>query len=129
MLVILCGLPGTGKSTLAKQIASDNNGVVLRTDIIRGEMFKEATVDKIMKSDNPMLYNLISAFDKHGYVPEKYKTLIEKQKQMVYDEFTGGCHDGLGNSAINMNQGAESTISYLLARLSLEEINNSGGSN
>jgi len=41
--------------------------------------------------------------------------------QMVYDEFTGGCHDGLGHSSVNMNQGAESTISYLLARLSLEE--------
>lgn len=42
--------------------------------------------------------------------------------QMVYDEFTGGCHDGLGHSSVNMNQGAESTISYLLARLSLEEV-------
>ena len=40
--------------------------------------------------------------------------------QMVYDEHTGGCHDGIGKSSINLNQGAESTISYLIARLSLE---------
>lgn len=39
--------------------------------------------------------------------------------QMVYDEVTGGCHDGLGMYSLNINQGAESTISYLLARLSI----------
>ncbi|MDP3900518.1 MAG: glycosyltransferase, partial [bacterium] len=37
--------------------------------------------------------------------------------QMIYDEATGGCYDGLGKHSINFNQGAESTISYLLARL------------
>ncbi len=41
--------------------------------------------------------------------------------QMVYDEATGGCFDGLSKDSMNLNQGAESTISYLLARLSLEE--------
>ncbi|MBU1199813.1 MAG: glycosyltransferase [Nanoarchaeota archaeon] len=40
-------------------------------------------------------------------------------KQMVYDEQTGGCHDGVGKSSVNLNQGAESTISYLIARLTL----------
>jgi glycosyltransferase involved in cell wall biosynthesis/uncharacterized protein (UPF0147 family) len=42
--------------------------------------------------------------------------------QMVYDEATGGCYDGLGKYSINFNQGAESTISYLLARLTIENI-------
>ncbi len=42
-------------------------------------------------------------------------------KQMMYDETTGGCFDGLGKHTVNLNQGAESTISYLLARLMLEE--------
>ncbi len=39
--------------------------------------------------------------------------------QVIYDESTGGCHDGLGEFSINLNEGAESTISYLMARLSL----------
>jgi len=39
--------------------------------------------------------------------------------QVVYDESTGGCYDGLLPNCINLNQGAESTISYLLARMSL----------
>ncbi len=40
--------------------------------------------------------------------------------QVVYDRTTGGCYDGVGRKEINLNQGAESTISYLLARLALE---------
>ncbi|MBR9706382.1 glycosyltransferase [Candidatus Pacearchaeota archaeon] len=42
-------------------------------------------------------------------------------KQMVYNETTGGCFDGLSKDNVNLNQGAESTISYLIARLLLEE--------
>lgn len=40
---------------------------------------------------------------------------------MVYDELTGGCHDGLGQYELNLNQGAESTICYLMARLAWED--------
>lgn len=40
-------------------------------------------------------------------------------QQTIYNERTGGCHDGLGENSINLNQGAEATISYLIARLSL----------
>jgi hypothetical protein len=39
--------------------------------------------------------------------------------QEVYNDLTGGCHDGIGEHSLNMNQGAESSISYLVARLSL----------
>ena len=41
--------------------------------------------------------------------------------QIVYDRTTGGCYDGVGKKYINLNQGAESTISYLLARLSFKD--------
>jgi len=43
--------------------------------------------------------------------------------QMVYDEATGGCYDGLGKYSLNYNQGAESSLSYFLARLAMEKIN------
>jgi glycosyltransferase involved in cell wall biosynthesis len=36
--------------------------------------------------------------------------------QVVYSETSGGCYDGLGEGYINLNQGAESTTAYLLAR-------------
>jgi len=42
-------------------------------------------------------------------------------KQVVYNEVSGGCYDGVGKNALNINQGAESTLSYLMARLSLND--------
>ncbi|MFN7407554.1 MAG: glycosyltransferase [Cyclobacteriaceae bacterium] len=41
-------------------------------------------------------------------------------KQIVYNPATGGCYDGLEEHHVNLNQGAESTISYLLSRLAME---------
>lgn len=41
-------------------------------------------------------------------------------QQIVYNPVTGGCFDGLEERTVNINQGAESTISYLLARLKME---------
>lgn len=42
--------------------------------------------------------------------------------QIIYNSRTGGCHDGLEDQNVNLNQGAESTVSYLLARLAFESI-------
>lgn len=40
--------------------------------------------------------------------------------QIIYNPCTGGCYDGLEDTYINLNQGAESTVSYLMARLTIE---------
>ena len=40
----------------------------------------------------------------------------------VYDPNTGSCYDGITPKGLNLNQGAESTITYLLARLNIETI-------
>lgn len=37
--------------------------------------------------------------------------------QIIYNPCTGGCYDGLEEHNVNLNQGAESTVSYLIARL------------
>lgn len=39
--------------------------------------------------------------------------------QIIYNPTTGGCYDGLEENNINLNQGAESTVCYLMARLAL----------
>jgi glycosyltransferase involved in cell wall biosynthesis len=72
---------------------------------------------------------LMAAYEVTG--DEKYRTKAKMAfewflgknhlSQMLYDEATGGCYDGLGRESINFNQGAESTLSYLLARLAIEE--------
>jgi hypothetical protein len=41
--------------------------------------------------------------------------------QIVYNPCTGGCYDGLEEAHVNLNQGAESTLSYLMARLTVEK--------
>jgi len=44
--------------------------------------------------------------------------------QIIYNPCTGGCYDGLEEAHVNLNQGAESTISYLMARLTMEKYKN-----
>lgn len=44
--------------------------------------------------------------------------------QIIYNPKTGGCYDGLEEHHVNLNQGAESTLSYLMARLVFEGILN-----
>ncbi|HLP05525.1 MAG TPA: glycosyltransferase, partial [Paludibacter sp.] len=44
--------------------------------------------------------------------------------QIIYNPCTGGCYDGLEAKGINLNQGAESTVSYLLARFTMEKYKN-----
>jgi hypothetical protein len=41
--------------------------------------------------------------------------------QVIYNPCTGGCYDGLEENYVNLNQGAESTVSYLMARLTVEK--------
>ncbi len=38
----------------------------------------------------------------------------------LYDASTGGCHDGLQENRVNENQGAESTLAFLLSLAEME---------
>ncbi len=76
---------------------------------------------------------LVKFYDFYGQ--ESYKVKIHQAfdwfmgknhlRQILYNPCTGGCYDGLEQYTINLNQGAESTISYLMARLCLEKLNTS----
>jgi glycosyltransferase involved in cell wall biosynthesis len=44
----------------------------------------------------------------------------------VYDSATAGCRDGLGDGAPNLNQGAESTVSFLLSLIEMLELAGEG---
>jgi hypothetical protein len=44
--------------------------------------------------------------------------------RIIYNPCTGGCYDGLEENDVNLNQGAESTVSYLMARLTMEKYKN-----
>lgn len=49
--------------------------------------------------------------------------------QIMYNPSTGGCYDGLEEHHINLNQGAESTVSYILSRMVMEKNYNPVGLN
>lgn len=43
VLAVVCGLPGVGKSTVARAIADRVDATVLRTDVIRKDLFSDPT--------------------------------------------------------------------------------------
>lgn len=45
---------------------------------------------------------------------------LNHRGELLYNPKTGGCYDGLEADHVNLNQGAESTLSHLLARQALE---------
>ena len=64
---------------------------------------------------------------------EKYKELMHiafswflgnnHLNHIIYNPSTGGCYDGLEEYNVNLNQGAESLVCYLMARLAMENLN------
>lgn len=52
MIVIIAGLPGTGKSTLARALAKRLPGVVLDKDSIRASLFPQAYVEYSLSQDD-----------------------------------------------------------------------------
>jgi uncharacterized protein YyaL (SSP411 family) len=63
---------------------------------------------------------------------EQYKTLAIKcfnwflgdnsLKQALYDPANGGCYDGLHPDRVNLNQGAESLVSYLMSSSTISQL-------
>jgi len=94
----------------------------------RGE--KRATYDQQSVEASCMVEATTAAFRATG--DEKYRRTAHTifnwflgrnlQHVTVYNPKTGGCHDGITPEGLNLNQGAEATVSYLLARLELELI-------
>lgn len=87
--------------------------------------------DEQPEEPSAMVQALVTAYKITG--DESYKNLAYRAFSWflgnnslnlpLYDPATGGCHDGLHPDRVNLNQGAESLVTYLLARLAIEELN------
>jgi len=74
------------------------------------------TAKQKLDAGNKTIENMQSAYKGEKTATAKYL------HQIVYNPCTGGCYDGIEEFDVNLNQGAESTISYLMARLSIGRI-------
>lgn len=68
-------------------------------------------------------YNALGRNDYLEKMERAFNWFLGKNQlnQIMYNPFTGGCYDGLEESNINLNQGAESSLCYLIARLVIEQ--------
>ena len=72
-------------------------------------------------------YDVIKNVDYHNKMEIAFNWFLGNNRlhQIIYNPCTGGCYDGLEETHVNLNQGAESTVSYLMARLTMEKYNKS----
>ncbi len=54
MLIIVSGLPATGKTTIAREVAKKTGAIILRTDVIRKELFARP---KYTEEEKEQVYN------------------------------------------------------------------------
>jgi adenylylsulfate kinase len=61
MIVLMAGLPGTGKSTLARELAARLNGSVLSKDEIRHALFSPLDVEYSTEQDDFVMDTMLEA--------------------------------------------------------------------
>jgi hypothetical protein len=72
-LILVCGLPGTGKSTVAKHIAKDSRAVFLSTDVTRKRLLKKPAYSQ---EEKEMVYGLLF---------EKADNFLKASRKVVLD--------------------------------------------
>ncbi len=92
---------------------------------------KRSNYDQQPEDPASMILALICAYEQTGNV--HYKKLANKcfswflgnntQKKSLYDFVNGGCFDGLHPDRVNLNQGAESLVSYLMSSFMITCLN------
>ncbi len=96
------------------------NGEKLNLEKIGGEQPVDVSYTIIALS------KFYAVFGEHNYLQKMeigFNWFLGKNHlhQIIYNPCTGGCYDGLEEDCVNLNQGAESTVSYLMARLTMEK--------
>ncbi|WP_249413568.1 glycosyltransferase [Chryseobacterium indologenes] len=130
----------TTKDEMYKQIANESFSFLLSKIFIKGEIkvisnkgwLQKETVKspESIGGEQPIdvAYTILTLSTFYQvFKDEKYLQMMRSAfnwflgknhlHQIIYNPATGGCYDGLEEKNVNLNQGAESTVSYLMARL------------
>ena len=98
----------------------------------RGWLQKGHEANEYGEQPIDVAYTILALYEFYTVFKEQdYKTKIDTAfnwflgnnhlHQIIYNPLTGGCYDGLEDTYVNLNQGAESTLSYLMARLTIDK--------
>ena len=71
MLILMAGLPGTGKSTLSRTLAAELGGTVLDKDVIRAALFPPADIEYSTEQDEFVMRVMLKVA---GYIFRKNPT-------------------------------------------------------
>lgn len=137
---MLCAWLSTG-NPVYKKIARESSDFLLEhtfteagIQVVPNSSWMQKGQEKARYGEQPIdvAYTILAlqlfheTFQDNGY-REKMETAFNwflgqnHLNQIIYNPCTGGCYDGLEETQVNMNQGAESTVSYLMARLAIEK--------
>jgi predicted kinase len=61
MIVLMAGLPGTGKTTLARELAQRTQGTLLSKDVIRAALFHAEDVEYSVEQDDLVMEVMLEA--------------------------------------------------------------------
>jgi len=140
---MLCAYLST-KNEVYQQIALESFDFLLSKVVVDGKLkvisnkgwhVKDEVTETAIGGEQPIdvtytvlaLEKFYGVFEKEAYKQTAiiaFNWFLGKNhlNQIVYNPCTGGCYDGVEEHNVNLNQGAESTISYLLARLAIERM-------
>ena len=88
LIVLMAGLPGTGKSTLAKAIAQGVAGVVLDKDAVRAVLFPESLTAYTCTQDDFVIQVMLSTAE---YLLRQSRASRISRWTAVQSEVSSGC--------------------------------------
>lgn len=137
---MLIAYQATGRS-IYKQVAKESFDFLLSKTFINGQIKVISNKGWLNKGETSItcfgeqpidvaytilaLDRFYSVFKDEAYlqkIKNAYHWFLGKNHlgRIIYNPVTGGCYDGLERNGVNLNQGAESTVCHLLARVTAE---------